>query len=97
MTDFTLPTARMRIIDPANAMEEMRAFGEGLLADGKRAWFEVRWPRPEGHWKTQEEWDRDQEETFDAVELMNGELFTLPPYADLLGVEKYEPEEGFGQ
>ena len=97
MTNFELPTAKLRIIDPSNAQEEMLAFGRGLLEMGERPWFEVRWPRPEGHEKSQEEWDRDQEETFDAVELMNGELFTLPPYAALVGVEEYTPETGVGQ
>jgi len=79
-----IPTHKLQIIVPANANEEILAFAAGLVAEGKRPWFEVRYPAPESY--TYEEvvqFEDDQELVYDAVEVIDGEIITLPPYAEL--------------
>ena len=86
MTTSKIPTESLTIQDPANANEEILAFGANLAAEGKRPWFEVRYPSPEGLTRREHiEWLAKQEATFDAVEIVDGEILTLPPYAELLG------------
>jgi len=79
-----LPTRRCRVIDPENAVDEIRAFLEAT-PDGERAWCEVFYPAP-AHLDPlkKAEWEARQPDTFDAVELVDGELVTLPPYAKIL-------------
>lgn len=82
MTAPYLPTHRCRVIDPADAMTEVREFLEGLKASGERAWCEVVYPAPPH--RDPDEWEREQADTFDAVELTDdGDIVTLPPYAVL--------------
>jgi hypothetical protein len=77
-----LPTHRCRVVDPDNAMLEVREFLEGLKANGERPWCEVVYPAP-AH-RNAEEWETLQADTFDAVELTaDGDIVTLPPYAEL--------------
>lgn len=75
-----LPTRRCRVIDPDNAVEEIRAFLEAT-PPGERKWCEVWYPAP-AH-RDPDEWEAAQPDSFDAVELVDGELVTLPPYAEL--------------
>mgnify|MGYP003632368720 CR=1 FL=1 len=77
------PTSKLRIINPDDADREMRAYAQRLQDAEERPWFEVRWPNPSYSGKTYEEWEADQEGTYDAVELIDGEFHTLPPYAEL--------------
>ncbi len=86
MTDSKIPTESLTIQDPAHANEEILAFGAELEARGERPWFEVRYPSPEGLTRREHvEWLAKQEAVFDAVEIVNGEIKTLPPYAELQG------------
>lgn len=80
-----VPIHRCRVIDPGKAMEEIRAFLERLAAEGERPWCEVWYPAPE-HLDAADasDWDARQADTFDAVELVDGEIVTLPPYTELL-------------
>jgi hypothetical protein len=77
----TLPAAKLRIIDSEQANDEILAFAAGLIAEGKRPWFEVRYPTPAG--RDDAEWQAEQEKVFDAVEVIDGVIVTLPPYAEL--------------
>lgn len=77
-----VPTARLDIVEPANANEEILRFAADLEAKGERAWFEVHYPKPDG--MSDEEFAKRDAETFDAVEVIDGEIHTLPPY-ELLG------------
>lgn len=80
-----IPTRSLQITDVDNWEEEMLAFASKLEQLGERAWFEVRWPAPVS--LTQEEalaWVLRQEDTYDAVEVVNGVIRTLPPYAELI-------------
>lgn len=81
-----IPKRRCRVIDPDRAMEEIRAFLEGLASEGERPWCEVWFPAPE-HLSVGEAlaWEQRQADAFDAVELVDGEIVTLPPYAELTG------------
>ena len=81
-----IPKRRCRVIDPERAMEEIRAFLDGLASEGERPWCEVWFPASE-HLSTDEvlAWEERQADTFDAVELVDGEIVTLPPYAELAG------------
>lgn len=81
-----IPKRRCRVIDPDRAMEEIRTFLETLEGDGERPWCEVWFPAPE-HLNADEAraWEQRQAGTFDAVELVDGEIVTLPPYAELNG------------
>lgn len=81
--DAVLPYRRCRVIDTDNAMVEIRAFLDRLVAEGERPWCEVWYPAP-GH-RNVAHWNHRQAGTFDAVELVDGEIVTLPPYAELLG------------
>lgn len=77
-----LPTHRCRVIDPDDAMTEIRTFLEGLKASGERPWCEVFYPAPPH--RDPDEWEREQAEAFDAVELTDdGDIVTLPPYSEL--------------
>lgn len=80
----TLPTRRCRVIDPENAVEEIRAFLEATPA-GERAWCEVWYPAP-AHLTPEQKakWEAAQPDAFDAVELVDGALVTLPPYSELV-------------
>lgn len=80
-----IPTRRFRVVDADNGMEEIRAFLESVAAEGARPWCEVWWPKPLFFDGTDAEWDERQAETFDAVELVDGEIVTLPPYVELVG------------
>lgn len=86
MSADLIPTRRCRVIDPDRAMDEIRAFLESLEAEGERPWCEVWFPAPE-HLSADEAraWEQRQADTFDAVELVDGEIVTLPPYAELTG------------
>lgn len=77
------PTQRLRVIDPDNADAEIRTFLENLAAKGERAWCEVWYPRPAHFDGTDAEWDGLQADTFDALELVDGDLVTVPPYEEL--------------
>lgn len=92
MTDESkIPTERLHVQDAENWDTEAREFAEKLIQEGKRPWFELLWPTPEhalvGN-MTDEEWQDRQENlngvgTYDAVELINGQFVTLPPYSVL--------------
>lgn len=84
MTESATPTASLTIKDPDNWEAEALALAADLIDKGERPWFEVRWPVP-AHLPLaeQHEWLARQEETFDALELVNGVFVTLPPYAEL--------------
>lgn len=79
-----LPTLRFHVTDLDNAVSEITTFLQGI-PDGERRWCEVFYPAP-AHLSGQERalWDAAQEETFDAVELVDGVLVTLPPYEELV-------------
>lgn len=78
-----LPSRRCRVIDPDNAVDEIRAFLEATPA-GERAWCEVFYPAPARLTAEEKaEWESRQDDTFDAIELVDGELVTLPPYSEL--------------
>lgn len=79
-----LPTLRFRVTDPDDAVSEITTFLQGL-PDGERRWCEVLYPAP-AHLSAQERalWDAAEEDTFDAVELIDGVLVTLPPYEELV-------------
>ena len=77
----SIPTQRLDIVEADNANEEILAFARDLEAKGERPWFEVHYPKPEG--MTDEEFAVKDAETFDAVEVIDGEIFTLPPYEKL--------------
>lgn len=86
MTDSKIPTEGLYVQDPEKANEEIIAFAAELEAKGERAWFEIRYPAPPAlSPKEQEEWLRKQEDVYDAVEVIDGEIHTLPPYAELRG------------
>lgn len=81
-----IPTESLSVLDADNWEAEATAFAEKLIADGKRPWFEVRWPAPEHLTPIeQEQWLARQEDTFDALEYnpTTGMFTTLPPYAEL--------------
>lgn len=77
----TRPSERLYVADADNAGVEILAFLGSLAAAGKRPWCEVFYPAPAR--LTPEEkaaWEVRQLDTFDAVELVDGEVVTLPPY-----------------
>lgn len=76
-----LPKRSLTIKNPQRWEVEAREFAAALIANGERAWFEVRWPPPNG--KSPEEWEAAQDDTFDAIELVDGVFLTLPPYSEL--------------
>lgn len=80
MADQETPTRRLDVVDVDNADAEIAAFAQRLIDEGERPWFEVWYPRPEHFDGTDEEWDAAQADTFDALELVDGEIVTLPPY-----------------
>ena len=98
MTD-KLPTHSLSIVEPIDSWElQMLSFAKHLEDQGERTWFEVRWPAPKDLSEEEKvKWLAKQEEVYDAVEVIDGEIVTLPPYGVLLGEEEYAPEEGFGQ
>lgn len=71
------PTERLVVTYPAEPLDDialaehtnaqLMEFALKLQAEGKRPWFEVFYPGT-------------TEETFDAMELLDGQLYTLPPY-----------------
>ncbi|WZH36231.1 MAG: hypothetical protein PIR02_15905 [Microbacterium enclense] len=77
-----IPTQRYTVRDPNKATEEITTFLEGLAAAGERPWCEVRYPAPD-YVEDKGAWLAEQENTFDVVELVNGELGTAPPYAEI--------------
>lgn len=77
----SIPTRRLDVVEPELAVEETLAFASELEAAGERAWFEVHYPKPES--MTAEEFAAKDAETFDAVEVIDGEIHTLPPYEKL--------------
>jgi len=81
-----VPTASLVVQDLENWEAEARAFAAELITKGERPWFEVRYPAPPR--LTDEEaadWLERQEDSFDALELVDGAFVTLPPYAELRG------------
>ena len=80
MVPEDIPTRRYRVIDSDNAVNEIRAFLEAMPA-GERKWCEVWYPAPDH--RDPDEWEAEQRETFDAVELVDGEIVTLPPYVEM--------------
>lgn len=86
MSADLIPTRRCRVIDTDRAMEEVRAFLDGLASEGERPWCEVWFPAP-AHLNASERraWEQRQADAFDAVELIDGEIVTLPPYSELTG------------
>ena len=84
MSDL-IPDISIHISNPENAVEEMKSFAQGLKNSGARPWFEVRYPAPEGlSHEEKSRWLEAQEAVYDAVELIDGEIVTLPPYSELL-------------
>ncbi len=80
------PTASLIVQDPDNWEAEARAFAAELEAKGERPWFELRYPAPARlDPLAAAEWLERQEGTYDAVELVDGQFITLPPYAELRG------------
>ena len=81
---MTLPTQRLQILDTDAALDEIQAFAARLIEAGERPWFEVRYPAP-AHLSPEQasEWLVSQEGTFDAVEVVDGAIVTLPPYSVL--------------
>lgn len=77
----SIPTQRLDIVEPDNANEEILAFARDLEAKGERAWFEVHYPKPDG--MSDEEFAERDAASFDAVEVIDGEIHTLPPYEKL--------------
>lgn len=83
--EANLPTRRCYVVNSDNAAEEIRAFLDATPA-GERAWCEVFYPAPDRLAPDEKAaWEARQLDTFDAVELFDGELVTLPPYAELGG------------
>lgn len=78
------PNRRFHVTDPGNAVEQITGFLEGF-PEGERRWCEVFYPAPE-HLSPQERaaWNAAQLGAFDAVELVDGVLVTLPPYEELV-------------
>lgn len=66
----TVPTERLLITEPANAVAEIKEFAAQLETKGQRPWFEVWYPHT-------------TEADFDAVEVTDGDINTLLPYAML--------------
>lgn len=79
-----VPSERLIIENPENAGSEILAFLGNLAAAGKRPWCEVFYPAP-ARLSPEEKaaWEARQLDTFDAVELVDGDLVTLPPYAEM--------------
>lgn len=67
---MAVPTQRLTIQDPDFALGDIITFAAQLELAGERAWFEVWYPGTT---------DND----FDAVEVKDGVITTLPPYAEL--------------
>lgn len=83
-----IPTAILTIRDEDNWQEEMLAYARTLKGIGERPWFEVRWPAPVRLSEEQAAaWLERQNEIYDAVEVIDGVVHTLPPYAELLKEE----------
>ena len=87
MTDVSAtPTARLEVKNPDEWEAEAFAFAAELIGRGERPWFEVRWPAPPRLEPDEAAaWLERQEDTFDALEYVDGEFRTLPPYAELRG------------
>ena len=76
-----IPTEKLYIKDPPNANDEILAFAEALDAQGKRPWFEVHYPKPDG--MDDVTFRVLNNNSFDAVEVKDGVIETLPPYSEL--------------
>lgn len=75
------PTAKCVIDNVDNAGSEIFAFLGKLAAEGKRPWCEVHYPAPARLTPAEKAaWELRQLDTFDAVELIDGQIVTLPPY-----------------
>lgn len=75
------PTERLYVQDADNAGVEILAFLGNLAAAGKRPWCEVHYPAPARLTPAEKAaWELRQLDTFDAVELVDGQIVTLPPY-----------------
>lgn len=85
------PHRRLMIQDRDNWEAEARAFAALLAEQGERPWFEVFYPAPEHLDEEEQTWwlerqaNLDGVGTFDAVELVDGQFVTLPPYTELRG------------
>ena len=85
-------TERLYVQDADNACVEIFAFLGNLAEQGKRPWAEIFYPPPARLAPVDRaDWEARQLDAFDAIELVDGELVTLPPYAELVG-----PAEGGG-
>ena len=80
-----LPTEKLYIKNPAEANDEILDFAEALVLRGERPWVEVHYPKPEG--VDQVFFDSLDADTFDAVEIIDGEIVTVAPYAELMAAE----------
>lgn len=79
-----LPHRKLYIHTSAQASEEILQYARHLEVLGERPWFEVRYS-PEGLDPAEKaDWLRKQEDVFDAVEVIDGEIHTLPPYEELM-------------
>lgn len=73
-----IPTAKLRIIDPSNWEQEMRSFAAGLIKEGRRPRFEVRWPAPESlSPEERAQFEADQENELDVIELIDNEFVAV--------------------
>lgn len=79
----SLPTESLQIQDVERANEEILAFAQALVAKGQRPWFEVHYPNVGA--MDDAEFRALDDATFDAVEVIDGEIVTLPAYAELVG------------
>lgn len=84
MVSMASPTHRIFVRDDdPDALATIRAELDALADKGERPWAEVAYEAP--HDLTDEQkaqWAIDTEATFDAVELVDGEIVTLAPYAE---------------
>ncbi|UVG35178.1 hypothetical protein SEA_CECE_169 [Microbacterium phage Cece] len=84
MTTSKIPTEQLFINDRDNADIEILDFADQLVREGKEPRFEVRYPAPKAlSKKEKDEWLEKQELVFDAVEVVDGEIRTLPSYEEL--------------
>lgn len=79
--------------DVAEANARILEFAEKLEKDGERAFFEVHYPNDNSD-LSDEEFALKDAATFDAVEVIEGKIYTLPPYSEL---EADNGEEGIDE
>lgn len=92
MAEEKIPTASLTILNPDAWEAEAHQFALQLIEEGKRPWFKLFWPTPVtalADGMTDEEWQDRQENlngegTYDAIELIDGEFVTVPPFSELI-------------